>query len=239
MSRAIALFIMMLVTPFSLTLAGDLDLEKYFDSLGSNKALLKRARMLDPENRVRIVQNRYVPRDLRLELGLNYGIVSGGDTYINTHNVGASLDFHINPHWSLGVRYYQSNNELTPQGQGVFEEEQKRRNQRLEGGNIFDVDYPLTTVLGVINWYPLYGKLNLFDQGISQFDVYLVAGGGQVVTENTSSPAYTFGGGLSIWISKHFSTRLEVRYQKHQDEVYDGARDIQSTIFTGSIGWIL
>jgi len=53
---------------------------------------------------VRIVQNRAVDRNLRLEIGANYGLVSGGDVYYRTQNLGANLDFHITPHWSIGAR---------------------------------------------------------------------------------------------------------------------------------------
>ena len=75
---------------------------------------------MDPHNEVSIVQNRAVDRNMRLELGVNYGLVGGGEAYYQTQNLGANLDFHINPHWSVGARYYHSFNSLTSEGQAVF-----------------------------------------------------------------------------------------------------------------------
>ena len=90
-----------------------INMETQMDSLGSNQDIIDKARALQPNNSMRIVQKRAVDRDLRLELGLNYGYVAGGDTYIQTQNLGASLDFHFTPRWSLGVRYTDNRNEFT------------------------------------------------------------------------------------------------------------------------------
>ncbi|MEO0337240.1 MAG: hypothetical protein AAF202_12660, partial [Pseudomonadota bacterium] len=40
-------------------------------TLGGNKELIQKARSIDPNNKVRIVQNRLVDRRWRLELGVN------------------------------------------------------------------------------------------------------------------------------------------------------------------------
>jgi hypothetical protein len=50
------------------------DLDSDLRGLGGNKELIRRARGLDPKNKVSVVQNRAVDRDLRLELGINYGL---------------------------------------------------------------------------------------------------------------------------------------------------------------------
>jgi len=52
---------------------------------------------------VRVVQNRLVNRDMRLELGVNYGSFAGGDPYLNTDQLGGSVDLHINPMFSVGL----------------------------------------------------------------------------------------------------------------------------------------
>ena len=210
-----------------------------FDSLGNNKDIAKRARRLDPKNKVRIVQNRLVDRNYRLELGVNYGTVAGGDSYLNTSNLGGSVDFHFNPRWSVGVRYYRSYNELTNQGKQVFDEAKRQQQETGLSGDVVDVDFPVNTTFATINFYPIYGKLNFFDLGISQFDVYTLLGYGQVQTNNTSSPAYTLGAGVGLWLNNHFSTRFEARYQSYEDKVYSGTRDLNLTIFSFSIGLIL
>src|SRR5438445_5618800 len=82
------------------------DLNQEMDALGANRDLMKKAKAIDPDNKVRVVQNREVDRNYRLELGVNYGAnAAGGDPYVNTSAIGGQLDFHITPRWSLGARY--------------------------------------------------------------------------------------------------------------------------------------
>lgn len=207
-------------------------------NLGGNKDLIRRAKGLDPKNRVQVVQNRTVDRSLRLEFGLNYGMVTGGDPYLETNNLGANIDFHITPKWSVGARYYNSSNTLTGEGERVYRNAQAAR----ASGTYAETranDYATDTYLGVINWYPMYGKLNLFDMGIAQFDIYLLAGGGQVKLSSGPAPTYTAGGGIGLWMSQHFSTRFEVRYQTYEDQIYSGSRHQDLTIFSATLGFLL
>lgn len=210
------------------------DVTNKFNSLGANDEIIERAKALDPENRVRVVQNRAVDRTLRFEIGGNFGMVAGGDPYVNTQNFGAHLDFHINPRWSLGARYYKSNNSLTSEGQRRYDEAQATYNETGQFRNVPDIDYAEHTYLGVINWYPIYGKFNLFDMGVVQFDFYALAGAGQVQLSSGSTPTYTAGTGVGLWFSKHISSRIEARWQTYQDEVYTGSRNLN--IFVGTVG---
>ncbi|MGE0762298.1 MAG: outer membrane beta-barrel domain-containing protein [Bdellovibrionales bacterium] len=214
------------------------DVSDEMNGLGGNRELIRRARGLDPKNKVRVVQNRTVDRDLRLELGVNYGGVAGGDPYVSTNNLGVNLDFHVNPRWSIGARYYNSSNTLSSEGKRVFESAQAAR----AAGTYYerpDIDYASDTYLGVINWYPMYGKLSLFDFGIAQFDVYLLAGAGQVKLRSGMAPTYTAGAGLGFWMTQHFSTRLEVRYQTYEDEIYTGPRQLDLTVISATLGFLL
>jgi len=208
-------------------------------SLGSNKAIAERAKAIDAKNRIRVVQNRSVDRNLRFELGATYGGVAGGDSYIKTNQMGYMLDFHINPMVSIGARYYDSFNELTNEGQRVFTAARERQlagdTSTLRPG----VDFPLTSTLGVVTLYPLYGKLNFFNQGVTQFDLYVLGGYGQMKLQSGSTETWTAGGGMGIWWSKHFSSRLEARYQSYQDKIYTGTRDQAATTFSIGIGILL
>ena len=214
------------------------DVSEDMEGLGGNKELIRRAKALDPKNKVRVVQNRSVDRDLRLEFGINYGMVTGGDPYVNTRNLGANLDFHINPHWSIGARYYNSSNELSSEGKRVFESARAAH----AAGTYYerpDNDFASDTYLGVINWYPIYGKLNLFDMGIAQFDIYVLGGGGQVKLRSGMAPTYTGGAGVGFWMSQHFSTRFEARYQTYNDQIHSGSRQLDMTIISASLGFLL
>ncbi|NJM09819.1 MAG: outer membrane beta-barrel domain-containing protein [Bdellovibrionaceae bacterium] len=213
------------------------------DALGANKDLMRKARAIDPQNRIRVVQNREVDRYYRFELGLNYGMATGGDPYVNTDILGGQLDFHITPRWSLGARYYNSNNKLNAEGKKVFDAAER---ENAAGNNNFrrpGVDYAKDTWLAIGNWYPIYGKMNLFDATVAQFDIYFLGGAGQVNLSSGTAPIYTAGAGFGVWFTQHFASRLEARWQGYQDKVWDGfeskSRSIDQTMLSATVSFLL
>ncbi len=221
--------------------ARDIDLGKDFDSLGGNEKLYKRAKALDPENRVSIVQKRVVDRDLRLELGVNYGVNAGGDAYVSTQNLGGNIDFHITPRWSVGGRFYTHYNSLTNEGRAAYEDARRRRLTDPSDPNIrvSPTDHPERTMLGTVSWYPVYGKTNLFDLAVVQFDLYTLAGYGRVKLKSGWSEAITAGGGIGFWLTQHVSSRIEGRWQTYEDRPDDQARRLNVGILTVSLGLML
>ncbi len=211
-------------------------------SLGSNRALIKRAQKLDPKNRYRIVQKRLVDRNLRFEFSAGTNIVAGGDAYFDTINAGGQIDFHINPKWSVGVRYYKSNNTLTQEGERVHLQAEEAFN-RGETGSFPDVDPPESSILGTINFYPVYGKLNFFNLKTIQFDVYTVLGAGTInLLQSGRSFTYTAGLGTGIWFTNRITTRFEIRYQGYQDTLNDPQNDPRQMNIVNagvSIGFLL
>ena len=105
------------------------------------------------------------------------------------------------------------------------------------------VDYAKDTWLAVANWYPIYGKMNLFDSTVSQFDIYFLGGAGQVNLSSGTAPTYTAGAGVGVWFTQHLATRLEARWQGYQDRVWDGmetkARNIDQTLLTATVSFLL
>lgn len=236
MKRFILLTVML---ASSLAFAKKKDLDSDLDALGGNKDLMERANAIDPRNTTRIIQKREVDRDMRLELGLNYGIVAGGDPYVDTSNLGGRIDFHLDPHWSVGARYYHSASNLNSQGQHQFDQVEALR---AAGGNAPrpDIDYANNTWLGTVAFYPFYGKINFADLAIKQFDIYFLAGAGQVYLAQGTQPTYTGGVGFAFWLSEHWSTRLEARYQGYKDQFDDAStRQMNLTIFSLDIGFLL
>lgn len=215
-----------------------IDVSKDVDTLGGNRNLIEMAQAIDPENRSRIVQSRLVDRYNRFELGLSYSGVAGGDSYVTTQSLGAALDFHFTPRWSVGLRYNDYGNSLTPEGKRVFDE---ARADYAAGNTsrIPDIDVPQQSAMAVINWYPMYGKTNLLDRGIAQFDMYLLAGGGQIELNSGWTTVMTAGGGVGIWMTQHFSARGEIRYQNYQDQIITGSRQIHGVVGTLGIGLML
>ena len=233
----VALGFCVLISPLSFAA------EKYdrnsMDSLGGNRDLIRRARAMDPDNRVPVVQNRSVDRNLRLELGVNGGLVAGGDPYLNTQNIGGTADFHITPRWSVGVRFNKFFSQLNSEGEKVYNDAAARQAAGQTNVNGFQTSYPSTSTLGVVSFYPFYGKLNLFDMGVAQFDFYVLGGGGVVQLTNGSSPSYTGGAGVGLWFTQHFAGHIEARYQNYRDQIYTGSRNIDAFMMTVGIGFLL
>lgn len=210
-----------------------------WDSLGSTEAILKKAKALDPNNKVRVVQKRSVSRDLRFELSGHYGFISGGDSYVKTQSGGAQLEFHINPQWSLGLRYDKYINALTSEGDKIY----NQTASSITNGNqasLPEIDFPLSSQLATLSWYPIYGKLNLFDMAVTQFDLYLMGGAGLIQLDSGNRSTLTsVGGGAGFWFTNHIMSRLEIRYQGYQDKVYVNDPQVNSMAMHLSLGFLL
>ena len=206
------------------------------EALGDQRAADRAAR-LDARTRVAVVQGRTVDRHWRVETGMNYGGVAAGDSYLNTANLGFQADLHINPQWSVGARYSKAFNSLTNEGESRF-----ASGVNTNTYSVPQISYPEDTIMGVVNWYMMYGKINFFDIKSVQFDIYSLAGYGQIKTTSTLngqtnsgwSNTYTAGGGVGFWLSQHITSRFELRYQGYQDQVYTGARNLN--LIVGSVG---
>jgi outer membrane beta-barrel protein len=234
--RSILVVILFATTAITLgvTNAHGSDLLEDFDSLGGNAVLLEKARALNPDAKINIVQDRIVNRRNRFELAPEYSSVLGGDSYNKTQNLGMNAHFHINPHWSIGAKYNYSINELRPEGENLIND------LTLSGrGIIPEIDYPKSQILATLNWYPIYGKLNVFDLGVVHFDVYTLAGAGKIDLKSGATKTYTAGGGIGFWVSQHLSTRMEVRYQAYDAKRYTGLIRMDTTVASMQIGYLL
>lgn len=217
------------------------DLKNEFSTLGDNQDVIERVKNMDSRQKVRIVQNRLVDRNNRIELGANYAYNGGGDTYVRSQNVGGQLEYHINPRWSLGAHYQKSYNTFTPEGKNQLDS--ALADQKVNPGSSKKwaaIDYPLETMLATISYYPVYGKMNLFDSGIAQFDMYLQAGYGQMNLNSGASDIYSLGLGAGVWLSSRVTTRLEARYQQYEDLVSTEQRkqnNLQAVATLGFLVW--
>src|SRR5437868_11086225 len=101
-----------------------------FDSLGGNKIFLEKAKALQPEQNVSIVQNRAVSLENRVEFAPEFSGTFGGDTYTRTKSLGLNAFFHFNPRWAIGAKYNTSFNTMTPEGEALVNQayEQFKKN---------------------------------------------------------------------------------------------------------------
>lgn len=216
------------------------DLKKDFETLGDNPQVVERVRNLENRQKVRVVQNRLVERNNRVEVSFNYGSLSGADNYVKTSTLGGALQYHITPRWSLGFEHEKAYNSLTSEGKRQYDlaySDQKTNiysNQRFVG-----VDFPLQTTMGTISFYPVYGKLNLFDRSIAQFDIYTLLGYGRKTLHSGESDVWAAGLGSGIWFNSWLTGRLEVRYEKYTDLLLYEPRDQSSITAKASLGFLI
>lgn len=216
------------------------------EGLGANRQIKDRAAHLENRTRIGVVQGRAVDRNWRMELGASYGPVAYGNSYLYTQNAGLNADLHINPRFSLGFRYSRAFNQLTNEGKSQFD--QARATNTSSGAfQKPQVSYPEDEMMGVVNWYMTYGKVNFFDMKTVQFDLYSLAGYGQVKMttdinnklDSAWTSTWTAGLGLGFWLSQHFSIRFEGRYQTYADQVYTGSRNLNLIVGTVGLGVLL
>lgn len=211
------------------------DLMEDFDSLGGNDALLEKARALNPEVSVRVVQDRVVNRRNRIELAPEFSGVIGGDAYNSTQNIGANLHFHLNPRWSLGLKYNYAINHLRSEAKDLIQEAETSGLPLIP-----DIDFPKQQAMAFANWYPIFGKMNLYDLGVAHFDLYVLAGAGQIELRSGRVPTYSAGGGVGFWVSQYLSARMELRYQTYQAKQRSGAEvGMNTTVMGLQVGYLL
>lgn len=233
-------FVVAFITLAATSQAAQSSLNKDLETLGANRDLVRRAGKVSSDSVIRIVQKREVERETRLEFVANQMTWAGGDPYLDSSTLGLGLEFHINPKFSLGVQHARYSNAFSAEGRRVSE-------QLVQSQRRLDVyDFMTSSTLLSATWYPVYGKINWFDLGVTQFDLYTSVLGG-VTSLNRSGDAGTFGiaGGFALWISQHVAARIEVRYQTHSDQVFSESeggfqnRRLDLTAIGASIGFLL
>lgn len=212
-----------------------------FDSLGGNKIFLEKAKALQPEESISIVQNRTVSLLRRFELAPEFSGTFGGETYSRTKNIGLNAMFHFNSRWAVGAKYNWSFNTLTPEGESLIAEAQADRLENPESPRFPypKFDYAKTQAMALLNWSPIYGKLNLLDKAVAHFDFYLLGGYGQVELFSGPAPTYTAGAGFAFWLTKNFSTRLEMRYQSYEVTYFETKKSMDLALASVQMGWLL
>ncbi len=210
------------------------DLMEDFDKLGGNDVLLEKAQALNPEAQIRIVQDRVVQRRNRFELAPEFSSVLGGDAYNRTSNLGINAHFHITPQWSLGLKYSYAFNQLRPEGENLLTDVSIDEKARIP-----DIDFPKQQAMLLVNWYPIYGKMNLYEMGVVHFDIYAIAGAGQVELKSGMTTSYTGGAGIGLWVSQHLSTRFELRYEGYTAKRFNGDANMNTTVAGIQVGYML
>ncbi len=234
------IFSIILISLFNLTLAHaeTKSLKTQFQTLGDNSEVVERVQKLDSRQKVRVVQNRMMDRTNRLELAANFGALSGGDAYVETKNLGLMLQYHLTPRWSFGLSYEKAYNQLNREGQIRYD------NAFACAPNctstVPKVDFPLDTKLISVTFYPIYGKLNIFDMGITQFDLYTTLAYGQKTLNSGVSDVIAGSVGAGVWLNSFITARLEGRFETYHDLISSGDKRAQNAMsIIASLGSML
>ncbi len=221
-------------------LAQTKSLTKEFQSLGDNEQVIDRVKKLDNQQRIRVVQNRLVDRNNRLEAAVSFAMLSGADSYVESKNLGGMLNYHITPRWSVGVAYIKDSNKLTAEGSRLYDAAFTCRQEDPSCDKRFPaIDFPLETKMVAVSFYPIYGKLNLFDSAIAQFDIYTSVGYGQKKLDSGTSDVVSGGLGIGIWINSFITARLEGRYESYTDLLKTQKRKQSAVSAIASVGVML
>lgn len=214
------------------------NLKKDFQSLGDNKDVVERVKNLDNQQRMRVVQNRMMDRNNRLEVAGNFGLVSGADAYVQTKNWGGMLQYHINSKWSVGLAYEKAYNSLTSEGQRSYDNFYNCQ-QADKGGCALTtpaIDFPLESKMATISFYPIYGKLNIFDSSIAQFDIFTSVGAGRKKLQSGETNVYMASLGVGVWLNNWVTARLEGRYENYKDLLLTENRQQNAGTIIASVG---
>lgn len=222
-------------------------IEQEVDSFGGNEALYLKAKALNPEVENEVVQNRFINRSKRVEASLEGSSFFGGDAYNKTNSIGANVHYHLNPSWSVGVKYNYGFNSLTPEGKAMVNDAAKEaaRNPQDPRALFPQVVYPKSELLGLVNWYPIVGKLSFGSWGVAHFDTYFTAGYGTMELGSNSSVSTssagvaTLGAGLGFWLGSNLTTRIEYRAEQYSAQYYDRTEDMLTGVASMQVGWIL
>ncbi len=230
------------ISIFCFASIGQSDILSDLRSLGGNEILFKKAKILTPEKKITIVQSRIVDRTLRHEFNLETSYVIGGDAFLKTIRFGMNYQFHIMPYLSVGLKGHVAFNKLSTEGDAFIQRAMTLYNEfdQIEP-LIPDIDYERYASYLVLNWYPIYGKFNLYDLGIAHYDLYLLAGGGGVWLKRGASMSVLVGGGLAFWLANKISLRLEAKYETYKATRLNNVQGqrLHITTLGLSLGYIL
>jgi outer membrane beta-barrel protein len=237
--KRVFLSLLILISNPSLVLAQEG--EETFDSLGGNRSLLEKVQALNPEISTSVVQNRFVYRENRFELAPEWGMSLGGDTYVQTQNLGLNAYYHINPQFSVSLKYQQAFNRLTPEGKAMVESayNQYLQNPADPKGLMPELNYTLNQQVIAVQWYPLYGKISWLGKNVTQFDIYANAGLGSMQLIRGRTQTTQLGGGIGLWLNPTLSLRAEIFWQGYQAQYLNGPRDMNLTQMSLQMGWLL
>jgi outer membrane beta-barrel protein len=171
------------------------------------------------DHKVIVVQDRRYVKAKRFELGINGGIAKSSPFY-NSFTYGVSADYYFNEYLGLELFWNKTNSSFSADGEQL---------QSFLTDNGFtaikEFHKPDQIYGGALLWSPIYGKFAFFRRSIIHFDFF-----GSVGLSNYSftSNKTSQGGrnqsklgslaslGVRVFLTKHFSLRIDGRHNAYQ-----------------------
>ena len=204
--------------------------EDKFDQINASPEASKKMLLNSTYNSsLRIVQQRAVDRFWLSEFSAGFSPIISGSLYSHSASAYLAYQLHLNPHWSVGLKYSQYFHKLNREGKSsVFD------NSRIPLllKNTKKKSYQLQ-----LYWYPLYGKY-VFAERVIHFDIYGVVS--YVAQElnhlSETVPSLSIGFGMVTWWNKKVNSRLEIDNQYYEYEIQDKKQRLFSTSVNISLG---
>ena len=227
MKKLSFVFLILSLTTFSFAKeeSGADDLSKKLDGL--NIPSDKVTPLLSEED-LYAVNERYSSLSNRFEFTLFGAHDFAADAHMDSKQTGATMRYHINSRWSLGARYTEYFNELTPSGEALFEQEQL----------LPDSDFALKSSDAFINFNTVYGKVRLTRDTVVYFDQKIYLGYGNVSLSSGETQMYLADLGLSFWVGKKMSARFGVKNEFYTQKRINGDDNVHNAMGYLEIGYL-
>jgi len=187
------------------------------------------------DHKVLIIQDRKYTKAKKIEVGLNLGITKAS-AYFNAISYGVLGAYHFDEYFGIEAFYNASS------ASGTREKRQLDTFLEAKGlSSTFEVQDPQSTFGANLIWSPIYGKFAFFRRNIIHFDIFAIGGFsvqglGTNLTSQGAKEQNLFGSllgvGTKVFLSKHFSLRLEAKNNIYRTYYFpvikqDGSGDIQ------------
>ena len=180
------------------------------------------------KDKLYIVNQRYSSLLNRHEVSLSGANNFTSVSHLDSKQTGFQYRYHINPKWSVGLRYNNYYNELTPAGEKLFKE------QRL----LPDTDFALKSTSALITYNTIYGKLRWSKDTVVYFDQYVSLGHGDIDLARGMQKLTTLDLGFAFWLGKHMSTRIGINNEFYSQRQISGTRDVHNAMGYVEIGYL-
>ena len=159
---------------------------------------------------IAVVQNLLYPKQQRTEVGIHLGLMPF-DAYLWTPNAQLTFNSHMQENMSLSL--------VAGGGYGLKTATYKEMESPTFGAAPYAYRY-LGSVLGGMEWNPVYAKLNLDGAHVVHFDVYLAGRAGVTLSDSVIplkqgglevSPTLSPALGSRLWVNEDTTFRVELR----------------------------